>query len=122
MIADEARQGAADVVLARRDDRRVRDRQAQRPPEQRHDREPVGEAADQRGFGERPRGAGPTVLRQPPRRRDEHGCHDREQHGGRNSHAPQAADELGIRGGSRGGRAAVHPKTAAISFWKAAAA
>ncbi len=60
VIADEARQGAADVVLARRNDARVRDWQAERPAEQRHDCEPVGEATDQRGFGERARGARPA--------------------------------------------------------------
>ena len=42
----------ADPVLVARDDRGVRDRQAERVAEQRGDREPVGEAADQPRLGE----------------------------------------------------------------------
>ena len=42
----------ADPVLVARDDRGVRDRQAERVAEQGGDREPVGDAADQAGLGE----------------------------------------------------------------------
>ncbi len=52
MGGDEARQVAADARLAARDDRRVRDRQAERVTEQRGDGEPVGDRADHGGFGE----------------------------------------------------------------------
>ena len=49
---DEAAEIVGDAVLVGGNDRRVRDRQAERPPEQRDHRIPVGEAADRRRFGE----------------------------------------------------------------------
>ena len=53
VLADEASQPFADLVLLARDDRGVRDRQPQRVPEQRGHREPVGEAADHGRLGGR---------------------------------------------------------------------
>ena len=49
---DEAAEIVGDAALVRRDDRGVRDGQAERPPEQRHHRVPVGDAADGGGLGE----------------------------------------------------------------------
>ena len=51
--ADEGRQVLADPILVARDDRGVRDRQPERMPEQRDDREPVGDRADHRRLCER---------------------------------------------------------------------
>src|SRR5690606_8215504 len=53
MVADEARERAPDLVLSRRDDRRVRYLEPERMLEQRGDRAPVREAADHRRLGER---------------------------------------------------------------------
>ena len=70
---DEAAEIVGDAVLVLRDDRGVRDRQAERPPEQRHHRIPVGEAADGRGLGEGGDEAEPRPARLrsalPPQRR-----------------------------------------------------
>ena len=53
IVAQEGGEGLADPVLVARDDRGVRDRDAERMAEQGGDREPVGEAADHRRLGER---------------------------------------------------------------------
>ena len=53
ILTDEIGERLADPVLVTRDDRGVRDRQAERVAEQGRHREPVGEAADHRRFGER---------------------------------------------------------------------
>ena len=52
MLLDEFAELVGDAMLVALDDRGVRDRQAQRPLEQRHHGVPVGEAADGGGFGE----------------------------------------------------------------------
>ena len=51
-VADEFGEVIGDACLVRRQDGRVRDRQAERVAEQRDDREPVGQRADHGGFGE----------------------------------------------------------------------
>ena len=48
---DEAAEGGAETLLLVRDDGGVRDRDAERMAEQRGDREPVGDAADEAGLG-----------------------------------------------------------------------
>ena len=53
ILLEEAGERLADAVLVARDDRGVRDRQAERMAEQGGHREPVGEAADHRRLGER---------------------------------------------------------------------
>ncbi len=50
--ADEGREVLADPILVARDDRRVRDRESERVPEQRHHREPVGDRPHHRGLRE----------------------------------------------------------------------
>ena len=52
IVLEEVGERVADPVLVARDDRGVRDRQAERVAEQGGDREPVGEAADHRRLGE----------------------------------------------------------------------
>ena len=52
IVLEEGGQRVADAVLVARDDRGVRDRQAERMAEQGGDREPVGQAADHRRLGE----------------------------------------------------------------------
>src|SRR3970040_688126 len=54
VLTDEAREGAADLVLAARHDRGMRDGGAERLAKQSRYGKPVGEAADQSGFGKRP--------------------------------------------------------------------
>jgi hypothetical protein len=51
VVADEVAETAADAVLPLGDDRRVRDGDAHRVPEERGDGEPVGDPADHRGLG-----------------------------------------------------------------------
>ena len=114
MIADEARQRAADLVLARRYDRGVRDRQAQRPAKQRRHREPVCEPADERGFGESAHCLDVGVRADEPGGDDVHDGHRDQQRGGDCAHSPQTACEPGIRCW-RYGCAVVHPNTPAIS-------
>ena len=53
VVAEKERKRVADPVLVSRDDGRVRDWQAERMAKQRRDGEPVGHAADHRGFGKR---------------------------------------------------------------------
>ena len=62
LVCDELAERAADLVLAVRDDRRVRDRDAERMAEQGGDGEPVGERADHRRLGEGADVADPAVL------------------------------------------------------------
>ena len=68
---------AAHLVLARRDDRRVRDREPQRVAEQRRDREPVGQRADHRRLGAGLHVADPALRVRP----DGHDGHDVDQRG-----------------------------------------
>ena len=63
ILPEEIGQRLADAVLVARDDRGVRDRQAERMAEQRGDREPVGQAADHRRLGERLHIAEPGIGR-----------------------------------------------------------
>ena len=65
LSCDELAEAAPDLVLAPRDDRRVRDREAERVAEQRGDGEPVGERADHRRLGERLARSRPTPGRRP---------------------------------------------------------
>src|SRR5206468_3156763 len=69
----------AELVLASDDDGGVGDRQTHRVPEQRGDREPVGEGADHGGLGDRLEVAGPS-LAVPDQRDDdeEHAHHDQQ--------------------------------------------
>ena len=63
ILLEEIGQRFADPVLVARDDRGVRDRQAERVAEQSGDREPVGEPADHRRLGERLDVCEPGVAR-----------------------------------------------------------
>ncbi len=73
VLADELLQPAPELVLALRDQRRVRDRDAERVLEERRDGEPVGDRADHRRLGAgvdeaRASRPGPGSRRRPPRR------------------------------------------------------
>ena len=86
----ELAEAAADLVLAARDDRRVRDRQPERMTEQRGDGEPVGERTDHRRFGARSHVADPggaVVLVGAGDEVDDRGEH--EEAGGERLHPPQ---------------------------------
>ena len=90
-----------DPVLVARDDRGVRDRQAERMAEQRGHREPVGQPADHRRFGERAdeadRGVQPLVR---ARVSDVQRRHRDQQPGRDDAHAPERG--RGRRPRSRG--------------------
>ena len=58
----ELAERATDLILAMRDDRRVRDGDAEWMPEQRRHGEPVGQRAHHRGLGERSHVADPAVV------------------------------------------------------------
>ena len=75
ILLEEVGERFADAVLVARDDRGVRDRQAERMAEQRGDREPVGEAADHRRLGERLHVGEPGIVRLERARDDEHRRH-----------------------------------------------
>ena len=121
VIANEAREGAADIVLARRHDGRVRNGEAQRPAKQRRHGEPVREPADQRSLGECSDGAEPRALGHEPPCRREQQRHRDEQRGREPAHAAQAS--FGFRVLERKPkRGLVHPNSAEISSWMAAAA
>ena len=102
---DELAEAAADLILALRDDRRVRNREAQRVAEQRRHGEPVGECADHRRLGD-----GADVSH--PRARvlvdfgdHEHDCCDHQERGGHQFHTAQHADarHVGEQHGRAGG-------------------
>ena len=77
VVLHEPAKAAADAVLAARDDRGVRDRNPERVPEQRCDREPVRETADHRRLGRRANEPEPRELSLEHERDDEnHGRAD----------------------------------------------
>ncbi len=90
ILLEEVGQRLADPVLVARDDRGVRDRQAERVAEQRRDREPVGKAADHRRFGERLDVAEPGIVRLERAGGGEHRGHHDQQAGGDDLHALRA--------------------------------
>ena len=94
ILLEEVGERFADAVLVARDDRGVRDRQAERMAEQGGDREPVGEAADHRRLGERLHVAEPGIVRLERAGDDEHRRHHDQQAGGGDLHARGA----GLRG------------------------
>ncbi len=110
---DERAQSPADVVLAVRDDGRVRDRQAERSLEQRGDGEPVGQGAHHRGLGEGGHVAEPRVARlEGPRHHEQHGGGEQQPEGHR-LHAGEVVRPTGFVGarldGARCGRGSRHP-------------
>ena len=83
VVLHELAERLADLILAVRDDRRVRNGHAERMTEQCGDREPVGERADHRRLGEGADGSDGRVVRLLPAGdevddRDEHQQTERE--------------------------------------------
>ena len=95
MHLDEFAELVGDAVLVALDDRGVRDRQAQRPLEQRDHGVPVGEAADGGGFGKGRDEAEGGMHRQHPFRADE----DRKR---RRQHQRRQQLDAAQLGGARG--------------------
>ncbi|HZX67420.1 MAG TPA: hypothetical protein VFE70_00985, partial [Candidatus Elarobacter sp.] len=89
-MLDEDPELRSDAVFVFRHDCRVRQRYTAGMPEQRDDREPVGEAADQRGFAERLEPREHRVLRAQAGRNDKDDRHDGKQCRSDRLHAPQA--------------------------------
>ena len=96
VLADESCERTADLVLALRNDGGVRNRQAERMPEERRHGKPVREPADDRRFGERPDHTEPGVgLAQ--HARDDEECRGSDQQSGRHPfHAAQALFERAV--------------------------
>ena len=90
IVTEEGGERVADPVLVARDDRRVRDRQAERVAEQRGNGEPVGNAADHRRFGKGAHEAPGGVLVRQAGHRDEDGGHAGEHRGCQHAHAARA--------------------------------
>ena len=84
----EVAEAAPDVVLALRDDRRVRNRDTERVAEQRGDSEPVGEGADHRRLGRRLDVADPRRLVLEHAGDDEHNGGEHQQTSGKQLHPP----------------------------------
>ena len=98
VLSDELAQTLAELILLAFDDRGVWDRDAQWVPEQRGDREPVGERTHHAGLGggahvPDPRG-GPPGLRPGAQQEDHRGAEQEGQCDG--FHPPQAATAVGI--------------------------
>jgi hypothetical protein len=105
---DELTEILADLVLAVRDDRGVRDRDAERMPEQRRHGEPVGERPDHAAFGERAhvRERGDLLLEREGER-EEH-RHEHERTEGDALHEPQPPTALLVRRTEQGRRRRRH--------------
>ncbi len=103
IILEERRQRVADAVLVFGHDRGVRDRQPERAAEQRGDREPVGEAADQRRLGESAQVAEAGHLRIIALRPQRGGEHRRHRHQQQRRQQPHAVERSRGKGERRDG-------------------
>ena len=106
VVAHEMRQAVGDALLAARQDGRVRQRQAQRAPEQRDHGEPVGDRAHGRGFAERLQPA-PAALPALPGGQRQAGQRGRQQAGGDPFHALEGGD-AGVRDAAHRDFQAIH--------------
>ena len=104
MHLDEFAELVGDAVLVALDDRGVRDRQAQRPLEQRHHRVPVGEAADGGGLRERRDEAERRMHVQQRLRGDEQRQRPRQHQRRQRLDAPQLGRARGVAGSVEGRR------------------
>ncbi len=96
VVGDEAAERRADPLLVGRNDRRMGDRQPERPAEQRHDGEPVGASADHAGLGEGAQVRQPRPSRMRRARREKDRGHRGQKRRRDRSHAPEV-DELLLR-------------------------
>jgi hypothetical protein len=101
VVAQEACHRIGDAVLVGRDDRGVRDRDSERMAKQRGHREPVGQAADHRRFGEGNQVAPGWVAVVELQRGDEHRRHEHQQPGRGAAHPAGAVDARRRRRGDR---------------------
>ena len=99
MHLDEFAELVGDAVLVALDDRRVRDRQSQRPFEQRHHGVPVGETADGGGLGKGRDEAEHRMHRQQRLRAEENRKRRRQHRRRQQLHAPQLGGARGVAGG-----------------------
>ena len=102
MHLDEFAKLIGDAGLVALDDRRMRDRQAKRPLEQRDHRIPVGEPANGRGFCEGRDEAEHGMHRQEPFRDDEQGERRRQHQRRQCLDAAQLSGTFGVGGGVEG--------------------
>src|SRR5258705_1310087 len=98
MHLDEFAELAGDALLVALDDRGVRDRQPQRPLEQRHHGVPVGEAADGGGLGKGRNEAERRMHRQQRLRAEEIRKRRRQHQRRQQLHAPQLGGARGVAG------------------------
>ena len=99
MHLDEFAELVGDAVLVALDDCRVRDRQSQRPFEQRHHGVPVGEAADGGGLGKGCDKAEHRMHGQQRLRAEENRKRRRQHRRRQQFHAPQLGGARGVAGG-----------------------
>ena len=99
MHLDEFAELVGDAVLVALDNGRVRDRQSQRPFEQRHHGVPVGEAADGGGLGKGCDEAEHRMHRQQRLRAEENRKRRRQHRRRQQFHAPQLGGARGVAGG-----------------------
>ena len=97
VVLHELAEPGADLGLASRHDRRVRDRDAERVPEQGRDGEPIGERTDHRRLGERLDVADRAVAVAERAGQDVHDRRGQEQSGGDELHVPQAGSAFARR-------------------------
>ena len=102
ILAQEDRHRVGDAVLVLRDDRRVRDRQAERAAEQGGDREPVRQSADKAGLGKGMDIAPCPVRAFEPAGDEEYGGHHHQHAGGGDPHPAGAVLQQGRSGGGHG--------------------
>ena len=98
MHLDEFAELVGDALLVALDDRGVRDRQSQRPFEQRHHGVPVGEAADGGGLGKGRDEAERRMHRQQRLRAEENRKRRRQHRRCQQLHAPQLGGARGVAG------------------------
>ena len=105
---DELAECAADLVLAARDDRGVRDRESERTAEQRGDGEPVGKRSDHAALGSSTHVAEPGQPLLQRERDDERDGHEQERAERDRLHAAQRAQSFLIGGRQQSHRRSRH--------------
>ncbi len=121
VLLDELAEAAPDLVLASRDDRGVRDRDAERMPEQRGHGEPIGERTDHRRLRRGDHVADPRGITVGGVGNQEHdGCGD--EHPRRDDlHPPESGCAIGVGQRGRHAGATLPPASdrAGDSIWQA---
>ena len=113
---DELAEAPPDLVFALRDDRGVRDRDAEGVAEQRRHGEPVGEGADHAALRGRAHIAEPRVAVLQGEGDDEHDRHEHQRPEGHTLHEPERPAPLLVGGAEEFGGSAGHAASFACGF------